>query len=229
MKPTYNILCLAFSLCIIFNCSSVHANVITPNDSPTAEALIQLHKDLAKQEKEARDNYTLMTAGQELVTNVTDKFKQARSVLDSKLNDLNQYVDLAASIGVTGISLYKLIDEYADFTSNTYAYAKKKPMVLWYYNNANKAIADEVKHCQKLYAVMAASGVTLIRSSIKEKINLIYTIKSSIERARYILWRANVYCSLMVSGGYTQLFIQDVLDEAARTKIANSVIHNWNR
>ena len=155
MKLTYTILFFAFSLCIIFNCSSIHANVITPNDSPTAEALIQLHKDLAKQEKEARDNYTLMTAGQELVTNVTDKFKKTRSVLDSKLNDLNQYVDLAASIGVTGISLYKLIDEYADFTSNTYAYAKKKPMVLWYYNNANKAIADEVKHCQKLYAVMA--------------------------------------------------------------------------
>lgn len=227
MKYTLTNLLVLFLLFTAWG--NIQANSVTPDDITTTETLIQLHKKLAKQEKEARKNYALMTAGQEFVTNATDKFEKARSTLDSKLNDLNQYLQLSAAIVTTGISLYKLIDEYADFTSNTYTYAKKKPMVLWYYNNANKAIAQEVKHCEKLYAVMAASGVTLMRSSIKEKINLIYTMKNSIERARSILWRANIYCSLMVAGGYTQLFIQDVLDDAARTKIAIKVSEHWNR
>ena len=61
--------------------------------------------------------------------------------------------------------------EYKDFTVNTYKYVTKKPFVAWYYADANLAIAREIKHTQKLYATVAASGINLMKASMDEKMN----------------------------------------------------------
>jgi hypothetical protein len=53
---------------------------------------------------------------------------------------------LASSLSTTANSLYKLIDEYSKFTGQAFRYVTKKPVVGWYYTEANYACAREIKN-----------------------------------------------------------------------------------
>lgn len=49
------------------------------------------------------------------------------------------------------------------------------------------AVAREIKHCYTLYASVAASGINVMKASMDEKLNLVFTLKNSVDRARYII------------------------------------------
>ena len=134
-----------------------------PKDLPTFEALMALHKAVKKDEDQALARIATSFGEQSLVTKGAEKFNDVRSTLDTKLNNAHSYVVLAAAISSTASSLYLLTKEYKDFTANTYKYVSKKPFVAWYYAEANVAIAREIKHAQKLYATVAASGINLMK------------------------------------------------------------------
>ena len=137
-----------------------------PRDLPTFEALMALHKQVKKDEDEALKNIATSFGEQTLVTKGADKFNEVRTALDTKLNNAYSYVVLAAAISGTATGLYSLTQEYKDFTVNTYNTVLKKPFVAWYYTEANMAISREIKHCQKLYASLAASGLNVMKASM---------------------------------------------------------------
>ena len=126
-------------------------------------------------------------------------------------------------------SLYMLVKEYKDFTSNTFKHVKKKPFVGWYYADANVAIAREVQHCYKLYASVAASGINLMKASMDEKLNLVMTLKATIDKARYIVDNANLYCFLITDCGWKPDYIWEILNSNVKDEIANRVINQWNK
>lgn len=200
-----------------------------PRDLPTFEALMALHKAVKKDEDQALARIATSFGEQSLVTKGAEKFNDVRSTLDTKLNNAHSYVVLAAAISSTASSLYLLTKEYKDFTANTYRYVSKKPFVAWYYTEANVAIAREIKHAQKLYVTMAASGINLMKASMDEKLNLVMTLKDSIENARRIIDNANLYCYLVTDCGWKPDYIWEILTSDVKDEIVSAVIGKWNK
>lgn len=200
-----------------------------PKDLPTFEALMALHKAVKKDEDQALARIATSFGEQSLVTKGAEKFNDVRSTLDTRLNNAYSYVVLAAAISSTASSLYLLTKEYKDFTANTYKYVSKKPFVAWYYAEANVAIAREIKHAQKLYATVAASGINLMKASMDEKLNLVMSLKDTIENARRIIDNANLYCYLVTDCGWKPDYIWEILTSEVKDEIVKIVINKWNK
>lgn len=200
-----------------------------PKDLPTFEALMALHKAVKKDEDQALARIATSFGEQSLVTKGAEKFNDVRSTLDTRLNNVYSYVVLAAAISSTASSLYLLTKEYKDFTANTYKYVSKKPFVAWYYAEANVAIAREIKHAQKLYATVAASGINLMKASMDEKLNLVMSLKDTIENARRIIDNANLYCYLVTDCGWKPDYIWEILTSDVKDVIVSAVIGRWNK
>ena len=202
---------------------------VIPKDLPTIEALIALHKAVKKDEDQALKRVATSFGEQSLVAKGAIKFNDVRTTLDTKLGNAHSYLVLAGAISSTANSLYQLVKEYKDFTSNTFKYVSNKPFVGWYYADANVAISREISHCYKLYASVAASGINLMKASMDEKLNLVMTLKTSIDRARYIIDNANVYCFLITDCGWKPDYIWEILNSNVKDEIANKVINKWNQ
>ncbi len=200
-----------------------------PKDLPTFEALMALHKAVKKDEDQALARIATSFGEQSLVTKGAEKFNDVRSTLDTRLNNAYSYVVLAAAISSTASSLYILTKEYKDFTANIYKYVSKKPFVAWYYAEANVAIAREIKHAQKLYATVAASGINLMKASMDEKLNLVMSLKDTIENARRIIDNANLYCYLVTDCGWKPDYIWEILTSDVKDEIVSAVIGRWNK
>lgn len=202
---------------------------VIPKDLPTIEALIALHKTVKKDEDQALKRVATSFGEQSLVAKGAIKFNDVRTTLDTKLGNAHSYLVLAGAISSTANSLYQLVKEYKDFTSNTFKYVSNKPFVGWYYADANVAISREISHCYKLYASVAASGINLMKASMDEKLNLVMTLKTSIDRARYIIDNANLYCFLITDCGWKPDYIWEILNSNVKDEIANKVINKWNQ
>lgn len=200
-----------------------------PNDISTIEALISLHKCIKKDEDQAVKRVATSFGEQSVITKGANKFNDVRTTLDSKLNNAYSYVVLAGAISSTSTSLYKLVREYKDFMTNTFSHVTKKPFVAWYYTDANLAISREVKHCYKLYASVAASGINLMKASMDEKLDLVLKLKESIDRARYIIDNANLYCYMMTDCGWKPDYIWEILNSDVTDEIAKGIITQWNK
>lgn len=199
-----------------------------PRDMPTFEALMALHKAVKKDEDQAVARIAMSFGEQSLVTKGAKKFNDVRSTLDSRLNNAYSYVVLAGAISSTANSLYMLTKEYKDFTVNTYKYVSKKPFVAWYYTDANVAIAREIKHAQRLYVSVAASGINLMRASMDEKLDLVMTLKNTIDNARRIIDNANLYCYLVTDCGWKPDYIWEILTSSVKDEIVEGVVGKWN-
>lgn len=199
-----------------------------PRDLPTFEALMALHKAVKKDEDQAVARIATSFGEQSLVTKGAKKFNDVRSTLNSKLNNAYSYVVLAGAISSTANSLYMLTKEYKDFTVNTYKYVSEKPFVAWYYADANVAIAREIKHARKLYASVAASGINLMKASMDEKLNLVMTLKNTIDNARRIIDNANLYCYLVTDCGWKPDYIWEILTSSVKDEIVEGVVEKWN-
>ena len=216
----------------------VSAGVI-PKDLPTIEALIALHKAVKKDEDKAMQRVAASFGEQSLLTKGAGKFNEVRTTLSTKLDNVHSYLVLAGAISATANALYQLVKEYKDFTSNTFGHVSKKPFVAWYYADANLAISREVKHCYKLYrevkhcyklyASVAASGINLMKASMDEKLNLVMTLKTTIDRARYIIDNANLYCYLITDCGWKPDYIWEILNSEVKDEIAKTIIDKWNK
>ena len=121
-----------------------------------------------------------------------------------------------------------LTKEYKDFTVNTYKYVSQKPFVAWYYTDANVAIAREIKHAQRLYVSLAASGINLMKASMDEKLDLVMTLKNTIDNARRIIDNANLYCYLVTDCGWKPDYIWEILTSSVKDEIVEGVVGKWN-
>lgn len=218
------------TICIflLWENSIVKADIIPiPNDLPTIEALMSLHKTMKKAEDKALEKIGVSYGIQTEVSKNTSKFNEVRTTLDSKLNNKYSYIIFAGAISTTTRSLYNLLQEYTRFTKAASSTLFKKPMCTWYYMEANYALAKEIKATKVLIATMTANGFNLSRSSMDEKMNLIFTVKSSIDKMRDIIDRTYWWCSVVVNGGFKYYFIWDILNSNVTDEIAKGIINQW--
>ena len=229
MKKAWNIKRYGLLLWCFMVAVPIFADVIpTPRDPLTIEALISLHKLIKGEEDKALAKVATSFGEQSIITKGATKFNDVRTTLDSKLNNGYSYIILASALGSTVNSMYRLIQEYSQFTRSTFQYASKKPMVAWYYTEANMACAREIKNIKALYASLAASGVNVMKASMDEKLHLIMELKTSIENMRGIIDGANVWCSIITVDGVRYDYIWDILNSEVTDKIAEGVINKWN-
>lgn len=219
---------IILTACLLAFCLTCHSQIIDfPGDLPTIEALIDLHKCIKKDEDLALARVATSFGEQSIVTKGAVKFNDLRSTLDTKLNNAYSYMVLASALAGTSMSLYNLIDEYSDFTSGTFSKVQGKKFVYWYYTDANVAIAREIKHLKNLYITMAASGISLMKASMDEKLDLIFTLKTSIDKALGIINKARLYCLLVTDCGWKPDYIWEIKNSAIRDEIANSISDKW--
>ena len=200
-----------------------------PQDFPTIEALISLHKMIKGEEDAARDKIAVSFGEQSMVTKGANKFNDARTTLDSKLSNGYSYVLLAASLSYTASSMYKLIQEYSEFAQLSVQYSTKKPMVAWYFAEANLACSREIKNIKALYLTMTASGLNVMKASMDEKLNLVNSIKTSIDTMRGIIDSAYCWASIVAVGGFHCDYIWDILNSEVTDEIATGLINQWNK
>ena len=200
-----------------------------PQDFPTIEALISLHKMIKGEEDAARDKIAVSFGEQSMVTKGANKFNDARTTLDSKLSNGYSYVLLAASLSYTASSMYKLIQEYSEFAQLLVQYSTKKPMVAWYFAEANLACSREIKNIKALYLTMTASGLNVMKASMDEKLNLVNSIKTSIDTMRGIIDSAYCWASIVAVGGFHYDYIWDILNSEVTDEIATGLINQWNK
>lgn len=206
-----------------------HAGFDYPDDQPTIEALISLHKLIKKEEEKALEKVTVSYGEQSLVTKGATKFNDVRTTLNTKLNNAYSYVILGTALASTGTDLYKLINTYSEFTKNTAKYAFKKPAVMWYYTEANFACSREVKNIKTMYLTLTASGLNVMRASMDEKLELVNTLHSYISNMLGIIDQANLWCSIVAMGGFHYDYIWDILNSDVRDEIATQVIGKWSK
>ena len=199
-----------------------------PEDLPTIEALISLHKNIKSAEDDAMKNIAVSYGEQSAVTKKAINFNDVRTTLNSKLNNAYSYVLLAAALSGTANSLYKLIKEYANFTSSMTSTVTRKPMVGWYYTEAVYACSREIKNIKALYATMTASNLNIMKASMDEKLNMIFQIKTSIDNMLRIIADANFWCSCVAIGGFAHDYIWDILNSEVTKEIAEDLITKWN-
>jgi hypothetical protein len=199
-----------------------------PDDLPTIEALIDMHKTVKRDEDRALSRIATSFGEQSLVTKGAGKFNDVRTTLDTKLNNACSYVLLGSAMAYTGMSLYKLADEYADFTTNTYRHVLKKPMAGWYYAEANLACSRELRNLKKLYLALGAAGINVMKASMDEKLDIVMRIKESIDNMRSIIGGANIWCSIVTTGGFRHDYIWDILNSDVTDAIAGEIIGKWN-
>lgn len=228
MKLRLTIIIPIWLMGVVFFPSKVCAGIIIPKDLPTIEALIALHKAIKKDEDGALQRVAISFGKQSLVAKGANRFNDVRTTLNTKIDNAHSYLVLAGAISSTANSLYQLVRDYKDFTNHTFKYVSDKPFVAWYYADANAAIAREVKHCYKLYASVAASGINLMKASMDKKLNLVMTLKSTIDKARYIIDNANLYCYLITRCGWKPDYIWEILNSQVKDEIADKVINKWN-
>lgn len=82
---------------------------------------------------------------------------------------------------------------------------------------------------RKLYVTVAASGINLMKASMDEKLNLVMTLKDSIENARRIIDNANLYCYLVTDCGWKPDYIWEILTSDVKDEIVTAVIGKWNK
>ena len=219
---------LIFIICSALCLSSVRAEVFDlPNDLPTIEALISLHKLIKAEEDDAMARIATSFGEQSLVTKGAKMFNDVRTTLDSKLSNAYSYVVLAGAISSTANSLYRLINDYSNFTSETMSAVKNKPMVGWYYSEAVFACNREIKGIKKMFATMTAAGLNVMKASIDEKLEMVMELKTRIDTMRGIIDSAALWCSAVAIGGFGHDYIWDILNSEVLDKIAEGVINNW--
>jgi hypothetical protein len=220
------IIILLLSAFILLPCPALAFDY--PNDQPTLEALMSLHKLLKKEEENALAQVMVSYGEQSLITKGAERFNNVRTTLDTKLSNAHSYLILGAAIATTGTDLYQLIRDYANFTKNTGKHAFKKPMVAWYYTEANVACTREVKNIKRMYTTLVASGMNVMKASMDEKLNLVNELHGYITSMRGIIDQANLWCSIVVMGGFQYDYIWDILNSEVTDEIARTVIANWN-
>lgn len=201
--------------------------VFFPADLPTIEALIALHKSIAKAEKEARTKITASEVIESENKSLVTKFHEKRDILDSKLTNIYSYVIFAASLGELAADVVRLTKDYKDFNENTYKYVLKKPFIMWYYKGVTEELIREVKYCKNSIVQLTLSGTDLLRLSMSDKMKLIYDLKGSITRARGAIARANLFCSVIVNGSWKPDYIWEILNAKETEKIAQKCIQGF--
>lgn len=202
-----------------------------PKDLPTIEALIELHKQMKKQEQSSLTQVATITAEQEVTTDISKKISDIKTTLNKRMSDINSFIVMATTITTTTTKLQKLINEYNDFITEIGPIVVKKPYCSIYYANAHLKLANSVSQLKKQILsfstqTLSLVGLDLYVATAKEKFKMIYKIDSTINQMRYIIHISSNY--IKYAGAEYFLKKQYVSNEF-KAETSNKLIEQWTK
>lgn len=224
MKKTLLSLMLLVSLL-----TSSQAGIIGPDDLPTISALIELHKKMAKAEDVAVKQVGTSYGEQQIATNNSSKFNDVRTTLNTKLNNANQWIFLAAAVSKTTLDIGNTTKEYIQFVELTGKNIFRKPQIAWYFAEANYNVSKRVSLLKKSVAMLVASETNILKASLSERIQMICEIQDQIAVIRGIISQALFWSRCVDIGGLKYDYIWDILNSDALEGITNDIIGKWNQ
>lgn len=201
-------------------------DISIPKDGPTLEALIELHKQMKKNEDNALAQVTDITASQMVTTDFSQKLSNVKQTLNNKMSDANSYLVLASTIMNVTSKLESLAEEYANYVKNIGPIVVKKPYCAENYSQTQIRMAKEVKRLTGAVVSYTAAGMNLLKASNDERFNLLSLIDSSISNMRSMISSSASY--IRYSTIYN--FNTSLFDETdIRKSIADELIKEWSK
>ena len=200
-----------------------------PADIGTLEVLIDAHKLMKEAELKSLAKIEINKEEQNFITKTTKCYNEVKTVLNSKMKDVNSYLLLVSSIMRISVNLKKVTEEYATFSKNSVKYVSDSPLSSAYYADANYQIGKEVKHVYKLIANYTATGFNLMTASNDEKIKMIFLINMSVSKIRDLIFHADLMMRTLIRSGFDVIYISDILTTDLCNDISNKLIKQWNK
>ena len=223
------IISTSFLICLFLSpLRSMAIDTSWPNDFPTLEALIALHKEMKKNEDTALTQVTTVTAEQEVTTNFSSKYSDVKQTINTKMNDVNSSLIFAATITNTTTQLSTLIKEYENFMEVCTPIIIEKPTVSVRYAGTQKQLADETKRLTKSIVAFSATGVNILKASMKEKYKLIYLIDDSISRMRSVLSKNRNYILYTAGRNLWTADVRDIINDPLLKDTSEKLIRQWD-
>lgn len=200
-----------------------------PNDLPTIEALMSLHKLSASEEQKALNRLNLSLATTTGIEKVTSKFQQGRELLDTRTNSIYSYVLFAARLAFLTKGFSELTTSFTHFTAASSSDLFKKPTCAWYYAEAVSACRQEIKNMTAMLGRLGIAQIDLLQATMAEKLELIATIQVAVDNCKRIIEDAYFWCSFMVHSGFNRLFLEDIFESKLTDQIAHNVINLYHK
>lgn len=200
---------------------------VPPADLPTAEALMELHKKVARAEEEAKNKLSFATGVRTEVKKATTQFYEVRDVLNTKLDAASQWFVLAGGISRLSLQVVNLTKDYLAYQKFFLDHAKK-PEIAFQFATCNYMVYKKVRLIEKSMATLAASNFNLLKCTMKERMQLIWDLQSEIGQIQGIISSSYWYARCIVLGGFHYDFIWDILTSDVTDQIAEDVINQWN-
>lgn len=200
-----------------------------PGDLPTIEALINLHKQMKKNEQASLAQCASITAEQERTTNVSGKISEIRSTINKKMCDVNSYIVLATTIINTTTNLKNLKDELNEFVFETSPLIIQKPYTAKYFYNAEQRIQHSIERLAKLIGGFSVESLNVLKASMDEKFKLLYIIDSTINEMRYTLRIASNYIKYSNGDPSLKATLIELVPAIAKSKTMEKLIIKWKQ
>lgn len=207
---------------------NMHAGkYVLPNDLPTIEALIKLHKMMASAEDNAVSRVAASKAEEDLISDKTSKFDKDRQTLNSKLEAANQWAYLAATISHVTLESYNAVKDYATYTKLVAKYVKQKPQLAWYFYECNVNINRQISIMKKSIVTMLAADTNLLKASMQQRLDMALEIQSNISQIRSIISGALWWGKCVAIGGFEYDYIWDILNSDVLNGIVENAVNLW--
>lgn len=208
---------------------SIHAGkYVLPDDLPTIEALIKLHKMMAKAEDNSVKQVGLAKVEEDAISDRTSKFDRVRQTLNSKLDTAYQWVYLATTISHVTLESYNAVKDYVAYTKLVTKYVTKKPQMAWYFYECNVNINREINLLKKSVVTLLATQTNLLKASVQQRIDMVIEIQTYISQIRSIISSALWWGNCVAIGGFEYDYIWDILNSDVMNGIVDDAVSLWD-
>lgn len=209
--------------------TNLHAGSFAlPSDLPTIEALIKLHKMIAKAEDKSIVQTGASKVEEDAIGDRTSKFEDVRKTLNSKLDNAYQWVYLGGMISHISLESYKTIKDYVDYTKFMTKNIKHKPQLGWYYLECNYNIKKRVDLLSESVVTLLAAQTNILKASMQERIMMAAEIQSEIEKIHDIITNSMWWARCITTPGVHYDFIWDILNSEMKDEIVKAAIARWD-
>lgn len=223
MKRIY----IIFLLAIAFSLNGFCGSFSIPHDVPTVEALIDLHKTMAKYEEQSKKQEISSTQSNAHHTKVAQKWHDVRDTINSKLDVANQWIGIATTASRTSLDILKLTKEYVEFTRFMTKEIGHKPFVAWYYSEANYEVYKRVKFVKKSIATIVSAETNILKASMSERAEMIWNVDLEVQQIRDIINNAMFWMKCCVYSYIHIDYIWEILNSDVIDGIADDVASKW--
>lgn len=224
MKYIHKYLLAALCLLCAFGGS---ANPLFPSDISTIEALIELHKEVAKQQSRAVARIGKSTESQLLIKEGAGKVEDNNSTMQSKMTNVHSWTLLAGTLTQVAQELTSLISECKEFQTTTFGAFKKNPSTLWYYYKSNEELVQEIKRARSIFMGLGASATGIMHATMEEKLKISYKVVDIVANARRIIRRAGIYVTTMVPHEPINLTGKSLLSDETKKQLIQTTVSIW--